>query len=81
MVSNHAQSTTTQQLKANVSNRHQRSPSLKGKCSHSLKAKLQSLLQVSYELNRKKKGGRIQHAHGQFLFTKTVVILASEFKI
>jgi hypothetical protein len=81
MVANRAQSTTTQQLKANVSNQHQRSPSLKGKHSHSLKAKSWSLLQVSYELNSKKKGGRIQHAHSQFLFTKTVVIPASEFKI
>ena len=56
MVANRAQSTTTQQLKANVSNQHQRSPSLKGKHSHSLKEKSWSLLQVSYELNRNKKG-------------------------
>ena len=81
MFSNRAQSTTTQQLKEGKSNQHQRSPSLKGKRSHSLKEKLCSLLQVNYELNSKKGGGRIQHAHSQFLFTKTMVIPTSEFMI
>jgi len=80
-VANHAESTATQKLKAIESNQHQHSPSLKGKCSHSLKANSSSLLQVSYELNSKKGGGRIQHAHSQFLFTKTMVIPTSEFMI
>jgi hypothetical protein len=80
-VANRAQSKETQQLKANESNQHQRNPSLKGKHSHSLKAKSWSLLQVSYELNNKKKGGRIQHAHNKFLFTKTMVIPESDFMI
>jgi hypothetical protein len=57
MFSNHALSRTTQQLKENVSNQHQHSPSLKGKRSHSLKEKSWSLLQVNYGLNNKKRVG------------------------